>query len=321
VLRNRTLTKRRKHHRYLLKIVIIFDGSHITRSSTVRKFFLCSARIAFLALTIQSPFCIAQNVPAHAKGLKEELVSVDLSGNKKQVGVFSVKLGVDKPTKLAVLLPGSPSVVRPVVENGVMIQSKLTGNFLIRARRFLADESVSSLIVDCESESGDECSSKYQSSKQRQEDVDKLIAEVKGRHPSIADVWLVGTSMGTISSSFMPIYNPTGYAGAIHTAAITDPYARGSYRELGGFDYKKSTVPQFFVHHTKDPCALTTYPSAKSIAEKYKVPLISVSGGSGFQGGVCEAFTEHGFRGKEEEVMNAVKALIKSGQVIQTEIN
>jgi alpha/beta superfamily hydrolase len=278
-------------------------------------------RIALTALLLQTSVGNAQNVPAHAQGLKEELISVDLSGSKKQVGVYSTKSGVDKPTKLAVLLPGSPSVVRPIVENGVMTNSRLTGNFLIRARRFLVDESVASLIVDCQSESGDDCSSGYQASKQRQEDVDKLIDEVKSRNPSIAEVWLVGTSKGTISSSFMVIYNPTGYAGAIHTASITDPYARGSYRELGGFDYKKASIPQFFVHHANDPCALTTYPSAKSIAEKYLVPLITVTGGSGFQGGACEAFTEHGFRGKEKEVMNAMTAIIKSGKATQLEIN
>lgn len=287
----------------------------------MNKFFLNSIKIAFLALLFQPPISNAQTVPAHAQGLKEELISVDLSDSKKQVGVYSTKTGSDKPTKLAVLLPGSPSVVRPVVENGVMTNSKLTGNFLIRARRFLVDENVASLIVDCHTESGDDCSSNYQASKQRQEDVDKLIAEVKNRNPSITDVWLVGTSKGTISSSFMPVHNTSGYAGAIHTASITDPYVRGSYRELGGFDYKKTTVQQFFVHHANDPCALTSYPSAKSIAEKYAVPLITVSGGSGFQGGACEAFTEHGFRGKEKEVMNAMTAIIKSGKATQLEIN
>jgi hypothetical protein len=263
----------------------------------------------------------AQTVPAHAQGLQEELVSVDLSDNKKQVGVLSLKKGFDNPTKLAVLLPGSPSVVRPIVENEVLTSSRLTGNFLIRARRFLVDESVASLIVDCQSESGDYCPSYYQASKQRQEDVDKLIGEIKKRWPSINEVWLVGTSMGTISSSFMPVHNPSGYAGAIHTAAITDPYAKGSYKELGGFDYGKSKIPQFFIHHSSDPCALTTYPSAKAISEKYAVPLVTVSGGAGFQGAACEALTEHGFRGKEKEVMNAAAVIIKTGKASQLEIN
>jgi hypothetical protein len=266
-------------------------------------------------------FCYAQNIPEHAQGLNEELVSVDLSDNNKQAGVYSIKKGTSNPTKLAVLLPGYPSVVRPVVENGMMTSSKLNGNFLIRARRFLVDESVASLIVDCRSEIGDYCSSKYQSSKQRQEDVDQLISEIKKRAPSITDVWLVGTSMGTISSSFMPTHNATAYAGAIHTASITEPYARGSYRELGGFDYKKSQIPQFFIHHISDPCGLTTYSGAKSIAEKYDVALVTVSGGTGFQGPACAAFTEHGFRGKEKEVMNAVAAIIKTGKASQLNIN
>ncbi len=263
----------------------------------------------------------AQSIPVHAQGLNEELIAVDLSGSKKQTGVFSTKIGSDKPIKLAVLLPGYPSVVRPVVENGVMASSKLTGNFLIRARRFLPDESIATLIVDCQSEGGDYCSSGYQASKERQEDVDKLIFEVKKRTPSIRDVWLVGTSMGTISSSFMPLHNPTAYAGAIHTAAITEPYARNSYKELAGFDYKKPSAIHFFIHHVNDPCSLTPYASAKAIAGKFDTPLVTVSGGGGFQGGVCEALTQHGFRGKEKEVMAEIAAIIKTGKVSQLEIN
>lgn len=264
---------------------------------------------------------LIQSLPTSAQGLKEELISVDLMDGKKQAGVYSTKLGSEKPTRLAVLLPGYPSVVRPVVEAGVMTGSKLNGNFLIRSRGFLIDENIATLIVDCQSESGDYCSSSYQASKQRQVDVDKLIAEAKSRNPSIAEVWLVGTSMGTVSSSFMPIHNLTGYSGVIHTASITEPYAKNSYRELGDFDYKKATAPQFFVHHAADPCYLTTYTGAKSITDKYKLPLVTVTGGSDFKGNACQAFTEHGFRGKEKEVMAAIGGIIKTGSAKQLDIN
>ncbi len=278
-------------------------------------------RVVIAALLLHSEFSNAQSAPAAAQGLREELVSVDLSDSRKQVGVYSIRIGSDKPSRLAVLLPGSPSVVRPVVESGVMTSSRLSGNFLIRARRHLVDESVASLIVDCQSESGDSCASSYQASRQRQEDVDRLIAEVKKRVPSISEVWLVGTSMGTISSSFMPTYNPTGYAGAIHTATISTAYAKNFYRELLDFDYRKSAVPQFFIHHLNDPCGVTTYASTKSIAERFNVPLITVSGGSGMQGPACEAQTEHGFKGREKEVMNAIAAIIKTGKTGVLEIN
>jgi len=274
--------------------------------------------VCFIGITDLSN---AQGVPNHAQGLKEWLVVVDLTETKKQAGVFSTKIGVDKPSKLAVLLPGSPSVVRPVVENGVMVSSKLTGNFLIRARRWLTDETIATLVIDCQSESSDECTSSYQASKERQQDVQKLINEVKKQVPSIKDVWLVGTSMGTVSSSFMPMHDSQAYAGAIHTATITEPYAKNSYRELGGFDYKKAPIPQFFIHHQNDPCTLTTYSSAKSISKKFNLPLVTVTGGSDFEGQPCKAFTEHGFRGKEKEVMKVIAEIINTGTASQLEVN
>ncbi len=276
---------------------------------------------AFLGLLFQLGTSHAQNVQPLNSNLTEELVSVNIAGTKNQAGVLSMKTGAAQPTKLAVLLPGYPSVVRPVVENGAMVRSLLAGNFLIRARRYLVDDVIASLIVDCHSDSGEQCSSLYQSSKQRQEDVDKLIAEVKRRLPSISEVWLIGTSMGTISSSFMPSHDARAYAGAIHTASITEPYARGSYRELGDFNYKKSPIPQFFIHHSADPCALTTYSGAKKNAEKKNLPLITVNGGSGFQGPACQAFTEHGFRGKEKEVMEMMANIVKNGKAQQLDIN
>ena len=273
-----------------------------------------------MAINVIAPLN-AQTVPNHAQGLTEVLIVVDLNETKKQAGVFSTKTGVDQPTKLAVLLPGSPSVVRPVVENGSLVSSKLTGNFLIRARRWLANETIATLVVDCQSESSDECTSSYQASKERQQDVQKLINEVKKQSPSIKEIWLIGTSMGTVSSSFMPTYEPQAYAGAIHTATITEPYAKHSYRELGGFDYKKAKIPQFFIHHKNDPCSITTYSAAKSISQKFNLPLISVTGGSDFEGHPCKAFTEHGFRGKEKDVMKAISDIITTGSPGQLEIN
>jgi len=273
-----------------------------------------------LGLAAASTVC-AQPVPAHAEGLQEELISVMLAdGKRTQSGVYSVKKGTAKHTRLAVLLPGYPSVVRPIVSDGVMQSSKLTGNFLIRARRHLADEEIATLIVDCHSDSGDYCSSGYQASADRQRDVQRLIDAVKERYLSINEVWLIGTSMGTISSSFMPIHDPKRYAGAIHTASITEPGAPNSYRELANFDYNRSGVPQFFVHHKDDPCFLTTWAGAKRISDKYKVPLITVLGGSGFQGHPCMAHTEHGFKGMEMMTMNAIGRLVKTGRVEQLEV-
>ena len=253
--------------------------------------------------------------------LYEKLISVDLKEGAKQEGVLSLKNSSTKPSRLVIILPGYPSVVRPVVENNMMTSSQLSGNFLIRSRKNLIDNNLATLIIDCPSNSGWKCESSYQASQQRHEDVLKLVLEVKKLYPSIKDIWLIGTSMGTVSSAFMPIYKPSIYSGTIHTATITEPYARNSYRELGDFDYQKITIPQFFIHHRDDPCPITTYSGAQSITNKYKLPLITVEGGGEFKGDACKAFSQHGFVGREKEVMSVVKEIINTGKTTKNVIN
>jgi len=267
----------------------------------------------YLCLTV-STFVNAQT-PSSSENPYEQLVTVDLQGGTKQEGVLSLKNNLNQPIHLAVLLPGYPSVVRPVVEKNEMTSSRLKGNFLIRARQHLINNELATLVVDCRSDSGDYCSSSYQASLMRHQDVAQLVQLVKQMKPTIKNVWIIGTSMGTVSSSFMSTYEPYIYNGAIHTASITEPYSRNSYRELGGFDYKKSKIPQIFIHHRDDPCHLTTYSGAKSITDKFGLALVTVTGSSNMSGPACNAFTEHGFRGKEKEVMTAIQRIISTGKV------
>ncbi len=269
-------------------------------------------KLLILSLMLLSSIATAQVERPH-----EQLISVTLQDGVKQEGVLSRASSLSQPTHLAILLPGYPSVVRPVVEGETLNSSKLSGNFLIRARRHLISQQLATLIVDCRSDSGDTCSSAYQASLARHQDISQLILQVKKDFPSIQKIWLVGTSMGTISSSFMPTYDSSMYAGAIHTASITEPYARNSYRELGNFDYKKAKLPQVFIHHQEDPCFITTHSGAKTIADKFQIPLMTVQGGSDFKGDACKAFTQHGFRGKEREVMLAIQKIILTGRVTE----
>jgi alpha/beta superfamily hydrolase len=254
-------------------------------------------------------------VPVHAAGLQETLLSVELEGSAVQVGVLSRRPGSEPPTHLAVLLPGHPSVVKPVMGAGHMASSSLTGNFLIRARRHLVNEQIATLLVDCRSDAGSICTASYQSSAQRQADVHKLIELVKRTLPSIRSVWLVGTSMGTLSSAFMPGHAPGVYQGAIHTASITEPYVMGSYREMADVDMRDRGTPHFIVHHRDDPCPLTTWRGAEQWRRQFSTPLLTVTGGSGFTGRPCQAHTEHGFKGREPDVMKAIAEIIQTGRL------
>ena len=272
------------------------------------------------AVSAQSQGTAPVPTPVHAQGLVEELLSVSLSPLATQSGVLSRSTTAVAPRRLAVLLPGHPSVVRPEVEDGVMKRSALTGNFLIRARRHLADEDIALLLVDCRSDQGALCSAQYQASSQRQKDVQLLVDQARRRLPSIEEVWLVGTSMGTISSTHMAQHDPKAYRGAIHTASITEPLAAGSYRIMAQLDLRNSPVRHVLVHHQDDPCSLTTHAGAVRWSRAFGIPLLTVRGGGGFEGPPCMAHTEHGFKGREREVMRAIAAIIRGAPAVSSEL-
>lgn len=267
----------------------------------------------FMAMTAH-----ANKSPTHAEGLYEELVQISIDGGY-QSGVFSRHKDQLKPTRLIVLFPGYPSVLRPVVQNNLMINSRLSGNFLVRARRHLVDNEVATLLVDCHSIHETTCHSQYQASEARYYHVKALINDVRIKFPSIQRVYLMSTSMGSISSAFVAKYGQDEFSGVIHTSAI-DPTQVKSYPELKDFVYSDIKVPQVFIHHIEDPCAITQYSYIHAISKKYKVPLITVSGGSGFFGEACKAHTQHGFKGVEINVMKHVLKMIHSEKWISNKL-
>lgn len=275
-------------------------------------------KIMLFVLVQYLPFAWAQAVPFHAEGLKEEMVEIQIDGGVQRA-VFSRREGQKEESKLLVLLPGYPSVVRPEMANGVMVGSPLMGNFLIRARRHLVTDQTMTLLVDCHSRAGDLCKPEYQFSVERYRHVKAVIEAAKAKLPAIKEVYLISTSMGSISSAFLALQGQGEFAGVIHTASI-DPTAPRSYVQLNKFDYSAIKIPQAFIHHVEDPCQVTQYSYFRTVAERYKVPLISVSGGSDFRGPPCQAFSQHGFRGKEITVMQHILKMLNTSPWVSAEI-
>jgi hypothetical protein len=276
-------------------------------------------RFLVLALFLLPGSLFADSVDAYKKraaGLSEQIISIELSSTAEQSGVFSMMKGSSKsPTKLAVLLPGGNAVIRAQVSENIITHARLSGNFLIRSRRHLVDEDIATLIVDCRTDLGDECPDAYQASSEREADVYRLVKEVLRRFPSIQDIWLIGTSRGTVSSGFMAHHGKDHYAGAIHTATISEHFKKGAPDQMRNLDYSSIKIPQAFIHHKKDPCYLTTYSAIERIAKKFSVPLITVSGEKNLSGPECHGFTQHGFRGREKVVMKKIRQIILLGSL------
>ncbi|MGN5480633.1 hypothetical protein ACTMU2_39530 [Cupriavidus basilensis] len=128
-------------------------------------------------------------------------------------------------------------------------------------------------------------------------------------------MYVVGTSYGTVSRAFLALKLGGRIDGAVHTATFTDSrtgrQAHGT--PMRDFDWSAVKVDQLFVHHKDDPCPLTQYRSI--VAHKCNAPLVTVQGSKGARGEPCEAFSAHGFVGRERPVMLAISDWILERKV------
>jgi hypothetical protein len=245
--------------------------------------------------------------PTASAGSTESLHIVRLSRGQ-DLSILVGKRSGSNPRIAVLLFPGYPGVLK-LKEDAGLVTYALAGNFLIRARRFLNSDKVFTVAVDCPVDQWNACDDDYRSSSQHASDITDVIASVRSRYGA-QQVYVVGTSYGTVSSSFLARALGTNIDGAIHTATFTDP--RGGQKAHGkpmaSFDWSQAKVPQLFVHHKDDPCDLTRFSSVS--ARKGEIPLISVEGVTNPRGNACDAFTAHGFVGREKVVMTAIHGWI-----------
>ena len=132
--------------------------------------------------------------------------------------------------------------------------------------------------------------------------VGEVAVEYSRQRFADTPVFLIGTSRGTLSAANGGRALTGRIAGVVLTATMF--LAARSGRGLSGFDYTTIRSPLLFAHHIEDGCFVTPYRNAKSLAEKF--PLITVQGGDAARSDPCEAFSAHGFLGKERETVEAI---------------
>ena len=142
-------------------------------------------------------------------------------------------------------------------------------------------------------------------------DVRKVLDFVKTQ--SVAPVWIVGTSRGTISATATAIYAQGDIAGLVLTSSVV------SYKKPGAVpkqDLAAVTVPVLVFHHSKDACVHCRpdeVPTAfKGFRNAPVKKLIFVDGGANPTGDVCAEQHWQGFVGLERESVNTISDWIKS---------
>jgi pimeloyl-ACP methyl ester carboxylesterase len=137
-------------------------------------------------------------------------------------------------------------------------------------------------------------------------DIAAVMADLEKRFPKVP-LFLVGTSRGTISAAALGAKLGQRAAGTVLTSSMFRQAPRNSKEPgpgLSKFDFATIKIPTLIVHHVSDQCVSTPYGEAARLSDKH--PLITVFGGPPPQSGPCEAFSQHGFLGKESETVEEI---------------
>lgn len=236
----------------------------------------------------------------------EQVVNVPLAGGAS-ISYLLTQQDHSEPRWVLVMMPGSSGDLELSQQPDGVIRMREKNNFLVRARNLFVDARFAAAIVDAPSDQPGGYSDAFRASARHAEDLAQIAANLRMRFPQ-ARLVLVGTSRGTISSAFVGRALSGAWDAVVHTSTLSSP-ARGQATPLIGFDYGSITARLLFVQHANDGCFLCSYDALRRIAESGNYPLISVHGGD-VRSGPCEALSHHGFYGKDEAVVSAIKAWI-----------
>lgn len=182
----------------------------------------------------------------------------------------------------------------------------------------LLQEGIAFVVMDCPTDqwgeyggpSATSCLDDYRSSPQHADDVRGVMAALARDH-GLSKIYLLGHSMGTLSSRWLATRLGREIAGSIHSAAVNVPNPKGHYASAREIAYDKISAPVLHVHNEADACRGTPYSIVKAYAGDR---LMTVRGGLP-QGNPCGAGHLHSYQGIEDPVARAIVSWVRTGKV------
>jgi dienelactone hydrolase len=185
--------------------------------------------------------------------------------------------------------------------------------FLVRTRELFAKNGLSVAVVDAPSDrQSAPFLSGFRQTGGHVADIKAVIAWLKQK--ANVPVWLVGTSMGTLSAAFIATrVGPSdgGSDGLVLTSTVLS-LDRG--RPVPAMPLHNITTPVLVVHHEHDGCKSCAYAQIPGLMEKLtstpKKELLTFKGGI-TRGDPCGPLAYHGFNGLENEVVARIAEWIR----------
>jgi pimeloyl-ACP methyl ester carboxylesterase len=187
-----------------------------------------------------------------------------------------------------------------------------SGNFLIRSRDLFFAQGFNVALVGNPTDAR-QMSDRWRASPEHMADVRTIIADIQKQ--SAAPVWVVGTSMGTISAASVGIAMSDVIKGVVLTSSITGYSIGNAVPKLA---LERINVPVLVYHHKDDACRVTLPHETGWIMKKLDAApikrLMIVAGGSNPTGPECEAMHWHGFIGMEAQAVQDIAGWVLDPQ-------
>jgi len=215
------------------------------------------------------------------------------------------------PAAIAILLVGGQGILN--IPSDVGPTWGRSGNFLVRIRENLRRRGFYIAIPDVPSDHMHGLGN-YRTSEGHAEDIAAVIADVRRRAPGVP-VWLIGTSMGTISAAngASRLHGTKGPDGVVLTSAVsrTNPNPRAnSSINIFDNDFSAIRVPTLITYHRGDSCEVVSPGDGPRMIRKLenapRKEVLMFEGGDPPQSTPCEALAQHGYFGIEGQVADAI---------------
>jgi pimeloyl-ACP methyl ester carboxylesterase len=251
---------------------------------------------------------LAAGSAASAAEHKSEVVSISTRPGITQEFIL-VQPNIEPPAAAVILFTGSGGALN-LDSQGAGTRNR---NFLVRNRDRFADAGFLVAVPDTPSDYHSGYGKIFRGSDEHGTDIADVIAYLRAH--TKAPVWLVGTSMGTLSATKGGLLLTGGPDGVVLTSSITR-HTHETVMTVLDFSLQKIRLPTLIVANREDACGSTPADGAKEIAARLtaapKVEVKMFEGGSTPQGDPCEAMARHGYIGLDPEVVAAIADWIKA---------
>jgi len=253
---------------------------------------------------------------AVAAGAEEAAVTIPTRAGVTETFLYEAPAD---PGASVVLLPGGAGAIGIHEEKGKPALDK-DKNFLVRTRGLFVLQGMATATLDAPSDHSSGMRGAFRIGPENAQDIGAVVAWLKQK--SAAPVWLVGTSMGTVSGANAAVRLGNAIDGLVLTSSIIvaggDPEGSGIGSGVLSLDIGEIAVPVMMLANAEDACFASPPSGAQRILMQLRnSPRTAVrilEGGATPRSGVCEAMSRHGYIGIEDQAVAAIAAFVLAKQ-------